>query len=275
MHYLQYIENVKLINNISQDINNKLYYNIVIESDRGMPRSDSTNILTEDNKRINVSKLNETCIIIPNKTIINFEYIPIFHRNGSEKKSETEVIVHFSILIDMLTKVFSEFKHLILKLSDIILNLTELKDEDLETYMNMTTSEYIKLLKVKDKELLELKQDVTDREEYIETLEEDLEDTINYYEDNNDLYEDKIDLLMKEIREINQRFDDQVKLHHEIINNMNRQFEEQEFNAEQRHIETMNELKVEHSKTLIKIEDHSKNNLNNTAKRCGREAANV
>ena len=85
MHYLQYIENVKLINNISQDINNKLYYNIVIESDRGMPRSDSTNILTEDNKRINVSKLNETCIIIPNKTIINFEYIPIFHRNGSEK----------------------------------------------------------------------------------------------------------------------------------------------------------------------------------------------
>ena len=163
----------------------------------------------------------------------------------------------------MLTKVFSEFKHLILKLSDIILNLTELEDKDLETYMNMTTSEYIKLLKEKDKELLELKQDITDREEYIESLEEDLEDTINYYENNNDLYEDRIDLLMKEINNMNRRFDEQVKLH-----------EEQEFNAEQRHIETMNELRLDHAYIVASIEEHSKNTLNNTAKRCGSEAAN-
>ena len=101
----------------------------------------------------------------------------------------------------MLIKVFSEFKHLILKLSDIILNLSDLQDKDLETYMNMTTSEYIKLLKEKDKELLELKQDITDREEYIEILEEDLENTITYYEDNNDLYEDRFDRLLREMRE--------------------------------------------------------------------------
>ena len=101
----------------------------------------------------------------------------------------------------MLIKVFSEFKHLILKLSDIILNLSDLQDKDLETYMNTTTSEYIKLLKEKDKELLELKQDITDREEYIEILEEDLENTITYYEDNNDLYEDRFDRLLREMRE--------------------------------------------------------------------------
>ena len=155
-HYLLYKENIDLINNVSRDVNNRCYYNFVVESDGAIAPSDSTiipnEILLNDNK-LNVAKLYETCIISPNKTITNFEYIPIFHRNGSEKKSETEVIVHFSILIDMLTKVFSEFKHLILKLSDIILNLTELKDEDLETYMNMTTSEYIKLLKEKDKNI--------------------------------------------------------------------------------------------------------------------------
>ena len=144
MNYLRYKENIELINNISKDINNKPYYNFVTESDPLIRGSDSTNItiddLLDDQNLINTTKLNETCIISPNKTITNFKYIPIFHRNGTEKKSETEVIVHFSILIDMLTKVFSKFKHLILKLSDIILNLTELNEEDLETYMNMTMS---------------------------------------------------------------------------------------------------------------------------------------
>ena len=273
MNYLKIAENIDLINNVSLDVNNKLYYNFVVESDRRILRSDSTNInindLLDDKQMLNINKLNETCIITPNKIITNFKYIPIFHRNGTEKKSETEVIVHFSILIDMLTKVFSDFKHLILKLSDIVLNLTELQDNDLETYMNMTTSEYIKLLKEKDKELLELKQDITDREEYIETLEEDLEDTINYYEDNNDLYEDKIDLLMKEIKEINHRFDEQTRQHQQTIEELRNN----NFEAEQRHIETMNELRLDHAYTVASIDEHSKTNLNNTAKRCGSEAA--
>ena len=120
------------------DINNKVYYNFITDSGEGRPSPESINILTEDNKRIDVQKLNKTCIITPYTFIENFSDIPIFHRNGSKDRSETEVIVHFSILIDMITKVFSEFKHLILKLSDIILNLTELEDKDLETYMNMS-----------------------------------------------------------------------------------------------------------------------------------------
>ena len=101
--YLRRIENFELINNISLDLNNKLYYNFVIESGASMDAPDSTNNSNEiliDDHHINIDKLNELCIITPNKTINNFEDIPIFHRNGPEKNSKSEVIIHFSILID-------------------------------------------------------------------------------------------------------------------------------------------------------------------------------
>lgn len=50
---------------------------------------------------------------------------------------------------------------------------------------------------------------------------------------------------------MNKRFDEQIKLH-----------EEQEFNAEQRDIETMNKLELDHIETVGKIDEHSKSNLN-------------
>ena len=57
------------------------------------------------------------------------------------------------------------------------------------------------------------------------------------------------------LQEDRRRFDEQIKLH-----------EEQEFDAEQRHIETMNELRLDHAYTVATIEEHSKSNLNNTTK---------
>ena len=216
--------------------------------------SDSTNIsndLLNDNKTINIDKLNKTCVITPNTLIENFEYIPIFHRNGTMKKTETDVIVHFSILIDMLTKVYSEFKHLILKLSDIILNLTELQDKDLEAYMNMTTSDYIRLLKEKDKELNQYKKDKR-------ILRNKL---------NKEVFKNKYRCsIVSEMK--TKFFDDKYEA-------LQKRFDEAEFNAQQRHIETMNELKLDQAYTVATIEEHSKSNLNNTAKRCGSEAANV
>ena len=53
-------------------------------------------------------------------------------------------------------------------MSDIILNITELQDEDLETYMNMTTSEYIRLLKDKDKNISDLENLLGNKEEHID-----------------------------------------------------------------------------------------------------------
>ena len=262
MEYLRYKENIELINNVSRDVNNKLYYNFVVESDPGMPGSDSTNItrniLLDNNHRINIDKLNKTCIITPNTLIENFKYIPIFHRNGPEKTSKSEVIVHFSILIDMLTKVYSEFKHLILKLSDIILNLTELQDKDLEAYMNMTTSDYIRLLKEKDNKINQYKKDKR-------ILRNKL---------NKEVFKNKYRCsIVSEMKTkfFDDKFEELKKLHQKTIE----EIRNNNFEAEQRHIETMNELKLDQAYTVATIEEHSKSNLNNTAKRCGSEAANV
>ena len=56
--YLRSIENVELINNVSEDVNNKLYYNFVVESGLGIPRPDSTsfdiNDLLDDKKQLNI-----------------------------------------------------------------------------------------------------------------------------------------------------------------------------------------------------------------------------
>ena len=58
MNYLQHIENVDLINNISKDVNNKSYYNFVVESGPVITGPDSTNIslndLLKDNNIINI-----------------------------------------------------------------------------------------------------------------------------------------------------------------------------------------------------------------------------
>ena len=43
--YLQNIENVQLINNISLDINNKVYYNFITNSDAVHTASETTNII--------------------------------------------------------------------------------------------------------------------------------------------------------------------------------------------------------------------------------------
>ena len=160
----------------------------------------------------------------------------------------------------MLCKVYTEFKHLILKLSDIILNLTELKDEDLETYMNMTTSEYIKFLKEKDKELNQYKKD-----------KRILRNKLNKEEFKNN-YRCTIVSEMKN-KFFDDKFEELKKLHEETINNIReesrRNLEElrnNNFEAEQRHIETMNQLELDRVYTVGKIEEHSKNNLNNTAK---------
>ena len=135
-HYLQTTENVQLINNISLDLNNKLYYNFVAKSGGKYLPSEYINIpeeyLLKDSYLINTTKLNETCIINPNSFIETFDNIPIFHRNGPEKNSKSEIICHFRIVIDILMKVYCQFKHKILELSDLILNLTELQDEDLD-----------------------------------------------------------------------------------------------------------------------------------------------
>ena len=45
--YLQNIENVQLINNISLDINNKVYYNFITNSDAVHTASETTNIIKE------------------------------------------------------------------------------------------------------------------------------------------------------------------------------------------------------------------------------------
>ena len=202
-----------------------------------------------DNKHhIDINKLNEICIISPNKIITNFEYIPIFHRNGSEKKSETSLICHFSILIDMLCKVYSEFKHLILKLSDIVLNLTELQDNDIETYMNMTTSEYIKLLKEKDKELNQYKSDKKILKDKLntETFKNNYRCTI-VSEIKNKFFDDK--------------FEDLKKLHEETIENMNKNHKETMEKSKKHYKKLMNKLKLNHAETIGKIGDHSKTNL--------------
>ena len=58
MNYLQHIENVDLINNISKDVNNKSYYNFDVESGPVITGPDSTNIslndLLKDNNIINI-----------------------------------------------------------------------------------------------------------------------------------------------------------------------------------------------------------------------------
>ena len=160
--YLHVAENVQLINNISLDLNNKLYYNFI-----------ANDYILQNDHRINTTKLNEVCIITPNTFVENFNNIPIFHRNGSKDRYDTPIICHFRIVIDILMKVYNQFKHKILELSDLILNLTELNEENLELYMNKTKSDLIKLLQEKDEE-------INDKNEYIDILEENLEDTIDY-----------------------------------------------------------------------------------------------
>ena len=175
----------------------------------------------------------------------------------------------------MLTKVFSEFKHLILKLSDIILNLTELKDEDLETYMNMTTSEYIKLLKEKDKNISEMNKLLDNKEKHIVYLSNEIESLNEYISYQDEIiesydkeidqtvnkYEDRIDVLLREFKtereEAERRFNEQTRQHQETINNLNRQVEK----PKKRYKKTFNELRLNRAETITKIEDHSKNTL--------------
>ena len=254
--YLRYTENIELINNISLDINNKVYYNFIADSDAGRPASESTNVLTEDNKRIDVQKLNETCTISPNKTITNFEYIPIFHRNGSEKKSETEVIVHFSILIDMLCKVYSEFKHLILKLSDIILNLAELNEQDLETYMNMSMSQCIQLLKEKDENITNLENLLDNREDHINYLNSELNDRDDYIEEleedlysSNEIYDETVNNYESTIERMDRRYEELL-----------RRFDEAEFRANERFLKSEERSNLRTNRIISKIEGNTKPN---------------
>ena len=255
-HYLHTTENVQLINNISLDLNNKLYYNFVGSSDGKYLPSELVNIredyLVNNSHLINTTKLNEVCIITPNSFIENFDNIPIFHRNGPEKNSKSEIICHFRIVIDILMKVYSQFKHKILELSDLILNLTELQDEDLDSYMNKSKSDLIKLLKEKDEE-------INDKNEYIDILEENLEDTIDYY----DIYEDRIDTLLIEIREqreeTNRRFDEQDRQHQETL----RRLEQEAEQNENRFILQINELRNNSAKMMNSIENNVKTNTNN------------
>ena len=87
MGYLKLIENINLINNISKDGNNNPYYNFVIESGMGMPIPDSTNILTDDYKRINVLNLNIETISKLLKITITLLYC-----------SKTQIIFFFNCL---------------------------------------------------------------------------------------------------------------------------------------------------------------------------------
>ena len=240
---------VDLINNISTDVNNKKYYNNIVESDIARAISDSTtnltSILLKENKKVDVTKLYETCIIPPNTLMEEFDEVPIFHRNGPEKNPNSIIICHFSILIDMLMKVYPEMKHMILKLSDLILNLTDLQDEDLESYINMSMSQCIKLLKEKDERL-------------------------NEYKRNNKRLKNKNNRLIKEAKFRNTVVSQlKVKFHSDEMEKLQKQHEEtirilkeNEIDAEERHKELLNDLEVKHVEILGDINNRSTSNLN-------------
>ena len=211
-NYLQNVENVELINNISQDINNKLYYRFIVDSEAARVALESTNNLSESGRHIDISQLNQNCIITPNTFIENFINVPIFHRNGSEKNSKSEIICHFRIVIDILMKVYPQFKHKILELSDLILNLTELKDGDLELYMNKTKSDLIKLLQEKDKELSNKDKTIEETKKERDSI---LEELRQFRKESNETItnlNNKIDNQTSTITNLNNKIDNQSRI---------------------------------------------------------------
>ena len=67
---------VDLINNISTDVNNKKYYNNIVESDTARAISDSTtnltSILLKENKKVDVTKLTNSKYSIKKKYLYKF-----------------------------------------------------------------------------------------------------------------------------------------------------------------------------------------------------------
>ena len=211
-NWLKYKDNVKTINECSLKINNELFFNVIEELDRGYPRSNSTILfddITDDKYQLNINKLLETCIILTDNKQVNFEYVPIFYFNGSNRRADTPLLVEFNIVINMLINKFPTFKNQLLTLGKIEMEKNILSNKSMEETINIIEQELlaeINILKTKNNELTK-----------------------------------KLSLTEQLLLEIRTEKEESERRHREAMNNLTKQNEE----AEKRHQETMEQLRKE------------------------------
>lgn len=199
--YRRYSENIRLINNISKDLNNNSYYNS-INYNSEIDQDDLDEFLDENNF-INQERLDEACIINSNTTYRNFRRIPIFHYNGDKINSRTQIICHFSILIDMICKVYSNFKYKMLEINEVVLNLAELSEEDIDTYLNKSKTELIKKIKSQNNEINEKNKELKKKSDKIDELLNEVREQSKKI----DGLTEKIDSQTKVLTEVTEKLD--------------------------------------------------------------------
>ena len=140
----------------------------------------------------------------------------------------------------------------------------------------MTTSEYIKLLKEKDKNISELERIIDNKEEHIDYLSDEIKSLNEYISYQGEIiesheeeinqtvneYEDRIDVLIKEFREHREAMQLEREENRKERERLNRRLEEQEFNANERFYKSQQNNDIKTSNLLSKIEGNTKNNLN-------------
>ena len=108
-HYLRDQEHVKFVNECSLKYNNKNWFNFIIEEQGSMDPCSSipSRFLNLETNKVDIEELNKTCIIKPYTKYENYDVVPIYQYNGSNKDKTVQIICCFEIITHILSKKIS------------------------------------------------------------------------------------------------------------------------------------------------------------------------
>ena len=236
-YYLSQELNVKLVNKISNRINNKSCFKIVENSDGAAAPSEFSiklDDIIDDQFKVDIDQLWTTSELEFCKVYDNFPIVPIFHYNGNNKKVKTPFLIELNIVIDILIQKFPKFKEQLLTLSKLELNSTELKKESLESSIKNREEELLKEIKKLKNELNKKNKIIKEKNDRIDELtknfnefREEQNKKFNEYKLNQDKKFDEQTKLLKEQQELARKqllkIDNQTNTINELNNKIDNQ----------------------------------------------------
>ena len=213
-HYLNQELNVKLVNKISNRINNKPYFKIVENSDDAAAPSENLiklNDIIDDQFKVDIDQLWTTSELEFCKVYDNFPIVPIFHYNGNNKKVKTPFLVELNIVIDILIQKFPKFREQLLTLSKLELNSTELKKESLESSIKNREEELLK-------EIKKLKNELNKKNKIIKEKNDKIDELIRKTDEQTKLLKEQQELTRKQLLKIDNQTETSNELNNKIDN---------------------------------------------------------
>lgn len=238
-HYLQSQDNVKLVNLISNRINDKNWFECYLESLGNVPGSRHLQIkpeLLDEKSIIKITELYKTKTLLENgyKYENEFPTYPIWHINGNHDAPAKycQLYCHYDIMLHILSLRFVEIKSQILNLSTTEFLKAVINNETIEEHIEHS---YEDLLNIIEKQ----KQIINQKDRRIFLLEECILEIRN---DNS--------IMQKDNKELKAKIDNVLKDNERILNKLDETHNEL--------VETRHELSqnITHNTNLLTKIDH-------------------